>query len=290
LALLKLRDKSDLLCHRNHLTIEMLILLCRLSALFPKRDFVAGRKAPDVAFIQPSAGLSFEFQMLNGFDAYLMELMSRYSQTSLIANKLIIKFLDLNSVKLGPFVVGLWLLWYSKTLKLRSAVVEAFLSMIAAIAISRLLGSFLPERLRPLHSGNPDFILPLGVDSRVLEHWSSFPSDHAALFFAVSTTIWRFSRPLGAACYAWSIFVVCIPRIYAGYHYASDIIAGAALGVFTALVVARPLQIWLMPWIADVERKYTAVFYSMFFVLSYEFMTMFDEAREVGNAIRRLVL
>jgi hypothetical protein len=40
-----------------------------------------------------------------------------------------------------------------------------------------------------------------------------------------------------------------------------------------------------MPWIADVERKYTAVFYSMFFVLSYEFMTMFDEAREVGNAI-----
>jgi membrane-associated phospholipid phosphatase len=228
--------------------------------------------------------------MLNGFDAYIMELMSRYSQTSLIANKFIIQFLDLNSVKLLPFIVGLWLLWFSTTPKFRSAVVEAFLGMFAAIAISRLIQFFLPERLRPLHSGNPDFVRPLGVDPHALEHWSSFPSDHAALFFAVSTTIWRVSRPLGAACYVWSIFVVSIPRIYAGYHYASDIVAGAALGVVTALVVARPLQARLMPWIAEVERIDTAVFYAMFFVLSYEFMTMFGEVRRVGNAIKHLLL
>src|ERR1700726_726804 len=35
--------------------------------------------------------------------------------------------------------------------------------------------------------------------------------------------------------------------------------AGAALGVFTALVVARPLQVTLMPWIAAVEKKYPPV-------------------------------
>jgi membrane-associated phospholipid phosphatase len=228
--------------------------------------------------------------MLNGFDAYVMQLMSRYSQTSLIANKFIIHFLDLNSVKLLPFIVGLWLLWFSTTSKFRPAVVEAFLGMFAAVAICRLIQFFLPQRLRPLHSGNPDFVLPLGVDPHALEHWSSFPSDHAALFFAVSTTIWRVSRPLGAVCYAWSIFVGSIPRVYAGYHYASDIIAGAALGVFTALIVARPLEAALMPWIADVEKRYTAVFYAMFFVLSYEYMTMFSELRSVGNAIKHLLV
>jgi len=226
--------------------------------------------------------------MLNGFDNYVMELMSRYSQRSLIANKFIIQFLDLNSINLLPIIVGLWLLWFYN--KFRPAVVEAFFGMFAAIALTKVMQLFLPQRLRPLHSGNPDFVLPLGVDPHALEHWSSFPSDHAALFFAASTAIWRVSRPLGSACYVWSIFVVCIPRIYAGYHYASDIIAGAALGVFTALVVARPLQVALMPWIAAVEKKYAPVFYAMFFVVSYEFMTLFIEARRVGTAIKNLLL
>ena len=225
--------------------------------------------------------------MLNGFDSYVMELMSRYSQRSLIANKFIVQFLGLNSIKLLPFIAGLWVLWFSKIPKFRPAVVETFFGMFAAIAFSKVIQFFLPLRLRPLHSGNPDFVLPLGVDPHTLEHWSSFPSDHAAIFFTVSTTIWRVSRPLGSACYAWSIFVVCIPRIYAGYHYASDIIAGAALGVFTALVVARPLQVTLMPWIAAVEKRYPPVFYAMFFVLSYEFVSMFDEARHVGTALVR---
>jgi hypothetical protein len=66
--------------------------------------------------------------------------------------------------------------------------------------------------------------------------------------------------------------------------------AGAALGVFTALVVARPLQVTLMPWIAAVEKKYPPVFYAMFFVVSYEFMSVFIEARFVGTAIKNLLL
>jgi membrane-associated phospholipid phosphatase len=228
--------------------------------------------------------------MLNGFDSYIMEFMSRYSQRSLIANKFIVQFLDLLSIKLLPFIVGLWVLWFSKIPKFRPAVVEAFFGMFAAIAFSKVIQVFLPQRLRPLHSGNPDFVLPLGVDPHALEHWSSFPSDHAALFFAASTTIWRVSRPLGSACYLWSIFVVCIPRIYVGYHYASDILAGAALGVFTALVIARPLQVTFMPWIAAVEKRYPPVFYATFFIVSYELMSAFIEARLVGTAIKNLLL
>ena len=229
--------------------------------------------------------------MLNGFDAYIMELMSRYSQKSLIANRFIIDFLNLENVKLLPFIIGLWLLWFSPKLKAKPAVFEAFVGMFAAIAITRgLIQFFLPQRLRPLHSGNPDFVLPLGVDPNALEHWSSFPSDHAALVFAVSTTVWRVSRRWGAACYAWSIFVVSLPRVYAGYHYATDIIGGAAIGVFTALIVARPLQIGLMPWVLDMEKKYTAAFYATFFVLSFETVTMFGEARRVGSAIKHFLL
>jgi hypothetical protein len=45
-----------------------------------------------------------------------------------------------------------------------------------------------------------------------------------------------------------------------------------------------------MPWIAAVEKKYPPVFYAMFFVVSYEFMSVFIEARFVGTAIKNLLL
>ena len=117
------------------------------------------------------------------------------------------------------------------------------------------------------------FVLPLGVDPQALEHWSSFPSDHAALAFAVSTCLWRASRPLGAACYIWSIFIICLPRIYAGYHYATDIVGGAMVGIFTAFLVARPLQKALMPSALMAEELYPGLFFACFFVVSYEFVT-----------------
>jgi undecaprenyl-diphosphatase len=220
-----------------------------------------------------------------------MNLMSEYSQKSAMANKFIIQFLDLNSVKQLPIFAGAWLLWFSSNAaKYRPAILQGYLGMFLGGAFSRIVQDLSPERLRPIHSGNPLFMEPLGVKINVLEHWSSFPSDHAAMFFAFSTALWLTSRPLGALCYCWSVFVVCIPRVFAGKHYATDVIAGAAIGILALLLAARPIANKIMPWIWAMEERHKAIFYAVFFVVSYQFCTMFDDVRSFGGGLLKEII
>lgn len=130
------------------------------------------------------------------------------------------------------------------------------IGMCVAVLLSRGMQNLLPARSRPLHSRNPNFVAPLGSDTSKLENWSSFPSDSATFAFALSTPVWRASRSLGAACFVWSMLVVSLPRVYAGWHYASDILSGALLGIFTVELVASmlPLDSKIMPSVNLAEK------------------------------------
>jgi membrane-associated phospholipid phosphatase len=225
--------------------------------------------------------------MYSAFDSFFIGLMAKYARTSGIFDKFITQFLELHSVKTLPLITILWLLWFSKRSKLQWATIEALLGMFGALVISRIIQDVSPERPRPLHSGNPDFVLPFGVESTNLENWSSFPSDHAALVFAFSTAVWCANRRLGAACYVWSVLVVCLPRMYAGYHYASDILGGAVVGVLATLAVAysHTLRDRLMPRILTLEERYAPLFYATFFIISFQFADLFDDVRRVGHGL-----
>lgn len=65
------------------------------------------------------------------------------------------------------------------------------------------------------------------------EATASFPSGHAAFFFALSTSIWFYNRRLGIWFFAVSA-AISVARIIAGVHWPSDVLAGAILGVMTA--------------------------------------------------------
>jgi membrane-associated phospholipid phosphatase len=229
--------------------------------------------------------------MINLFDHFAMSLMSDWSQHSAIVNKFVIQFLDLYTVKALPVFLVIWLLWFSdpNAAKYRPAILEGFIGMLAAGVVSRVIQDCLPQRVRPLHSGDPYFAPPLGVTLDATEHWSSFPSDHAAVFFALSTALWLASKRVGAIFYGWSIFIVCLPRMFAGMHYASDIIAGASIGIVVATVIARPIAVKLAPWVWTAEKRSQALFYAGFFALSYQFTTMFDDVRRVGSALEKLL-
>ncbi len=209
-----------------------------------------------------------------------------------LLNKIIIQLLSLNTFKTLPVFATLWLLWFSAdAIKTRPAILEGFVAMFIAGALSRAIQDGLPERIRPIHAGDPAFIPPLGItpDPDVLEHWSSFPSDHAAVYFALSTALWLLARPIGAGAFAWSFFVICMPRVIAGYHYASDIIAGALIGIFAALFVAPWLADKLGPWIWAAEKRKKGLFYAGFFVLSFEVLTMFNDVRIAASAFKKLI-
>lgn len=75
-----------------------------------------------------------------------------------------------------------------------------------------------------------------GIAPLINESGSSFPSAHAALFFALAMIVWYVNRKWG-----WWFFILAtlmgIARIYAGVHWPLDVIGGAAIGLASGVFV-----------------------------------------------------
>ena len=226
--------------------------------------------------------------MISSLDNYVMHLTGAIAGRHAFLDKFITKFLQLHSVKLLPLMAILIYLWFREDdgESARNTAVEAVTSMFVAVVVSRSVQNLSPLRLRPLHAGNPAFVAPIGIDTEMLEHWSSFPSDNAALSFALSTALWRFSRPLGALAYAWSALIVCLPRIYAGYHYISDVLGGAIIGI-TAVLCLRlffPIK-RTTDRLSNVAAHYPGLFNTGLFTLMFFFATTFDDIRKAAHGM-----
>jgi membrane-associated phospholipid phosphatase len=106
---------------------------------------------------------------------------------------------------------------------------RASVAAFGAVAAAGLLVTVLKElfdRARPPVSG----IDAVGV----IPASASFPSGHAATAFAAAVAVGMFyprlRRPLLALA-----AVVALSRVYLGVHYASDVLAGSALGALIGL-------------------------------------------------------
>lgn len=113
----------------------------------------------------------------------------------------------------------------------RQSLLSVLLVCIPAVLTARAIAFAVPYRTRPIF--NPDLHLRMahGFDPERLLRWSSFPSDHAVLFFALATGVFLVSRKAGLLLYFHAMTFVCLPRLYLGVHYTSDLLAGALLGV-----------------------------------------------------------
>jgi membrane-associated phospholipid phosphatase len=61
-------------------------------------------------------------------------------------------------------------------------------------------------------------------------HGNAFPSAHIMLAFVVLMFVFRF-LPRVAPLLLLPILLMCVGAVYDGYHYATDVIAGAAIGI-----------------------------------------------------------
>ena len=155
---------------------------------------------------------------------------------------------------------------------------------MCAGVISRGLQLVLPSHPRPLHDPNLGFRVPLAVNAEGLNHWSSFPSDHAAIFFGLAMTILLVNRRLGLIAMVVAV-VINFARIYLGFHYPSDVIGGGTLGI---LLVALTYPISFRPpmlWFTGLSERRRAPFYGVAFYVSFGIVTLVQDYRDIASGL-----
>ena len=188
------------------------------------------------------------------------------------------------------FIAFLWLIWFrDKREDSRIRLCTGAVAAVLAGVLSRILQRLLPFHVRPLYSADLKLTYPIGVESPALSHWNSFPSDHASLGFALATLIWINDRRLGAFAFFWAA-ITNSARIYLGYHYPTDILGGAALGIFMIILFQRlplpPVVYRLLVW----ERCAPPSFYAVAFIASYLAGTLFGDVRIIAHLIVQLLV
>jgi undecaprenyl-diphosphatase len=119
-----------------------------------------------------------------------------------------------------------------RSVNARHGVVAAALASIVALEVAQVISGFW-DRPRPYegHAGVHLFV-SASPDP-------SFPSDHAAVAFAIAISIFLRNRRLGLVAIAMAA-AIALSRVVVGTHYPSDVMAGAVLGTLAALVVWSP--------------------------------------------------
>jgi undecaprenyl-diphosphatase len=106
----------------------------------------------------------------------------------------------------------------------------------AAAGVSRFLITnlirFLWHRPRPFVALNfrPLFDYPASE--------ASFPSGHAAFYFALSAVIYFYNKKLGII-FLILTSLICLGRVFCGIHWPSDILAGAIIGIMCAWLFCK---------------------------------------------------
>jgi len=94
------------------------------------------------------------------------------------------------------------------------------------------------ERPRPFVENQINLLLPH-------EATGSFPSGHAAFYFAIATVIYLYNKKIGILFFIGS-FLIGIARVFVGLHWPSDILGGVLVGIFFVFLVKKFFEKFLI--------------------------------------------
>jgi membrane-associated phospholipid phosphatase len=223
----------------------------------------------------------------NTFDAEILRFLNQFARHS--------RFFDAAMAALARHVVFkgwvmvsvFWWVWFQPgdaNLRNRKTVVATMMGAVLCVVVGRVLADFIPFRVRPMDSAELGLVLPYEVSGDSFRRWNSFPSDHAMVFFAMSTGLWYVSKVLGAGMTLYAACIIALPRVYLGYHYPTDVIGGALFGILFAYLaniegvrarLAAPAMRWL--------DAHPASFYTFFFLFCMGLASLFDPLRELAS-------
>lgn len=235
------------------------------------------------------------FNALNHFDYPIDRWLNSAFGKNVLFDNLIgyLNSFDLfNSVLL---IAAFWWCWFrsaqpAERSRDREHIVLTLASGIVSIVIARALALSLPFRVRPRFEPALHFVLPAAWNTSFYADWSSFPSDNAMMFATLATGLCFVSWRVGLAAMIYVPLIICFPRVYLGLHYPTDIMAGFILGVVCGYIgnQASPRR-WLAGPALRWESVWPASFYATFFLLTYEFATLFVSVRGVAQGTVHLI-
>lgn len=195
-------------------------------------------------------------------------------------------------IKGGILMAAYWWLWFAPASRYdnRPKIMAALFGALLSLLIARALAWSLPFRIRPMYATGIDYHPPVirgfgGIYGLNMEDWSSFPSDQAAIFFGLAYGLWSISRQLGIWVMIFVAIWVGLVRIYIGFHYPSDVIAGGVIGVvcvyMTGLLVGRTASSKILAF----EARLPQVFYACMFFVTFQIAILFRDARKLGRGL-----
>lgn len=143
-------------------------------------------------------------------------------------------------VSLSLALVGLWFVGKDKLQREchQRAVMCAAISVGITCAVVAIINLLYTTPHRPFQD------MPELLDrvNRIFyaPHDPSFPSNGAAVAFAIATAVWLVNRKIGALLY-FLAFLWCFARVYAAVHYPLDVVGGAAIGIVVSYLVYKIL-------------------------------------------------
>lgn len=127
--------------------------------------------------------------------------------------------------------VGLVAAWFFVNQNNRKALGISFLAFVLSRGILVEVVRKIVPRNRPFLSYEVVQLIAKGMEK-------SFPSGHAAAFFAIAAGMYLYNKKVGLWLFV-TATIISLARVISGVHYPSDILAGALVGIFSAWFVNR---------------------------------------------------